>query len=153
MRWSWRKLLVWLMVLSTPLQGMAAARMLHCSPNHERMHAVASSPMPGHEHDHEHEHDHADGHGAGVDGTLVDGLVDPSAPILAQSVGAPEATFGASDSSCSACTACCAALGLPVRATGWLALPSPPDAPALSLPTMPSFVPSRLDRPPRALHA
>ncbi len=135
-----RVLLLWVMVLAMPLQGMAASLQAFCGPSHERMmqglapHDPAAPtarasdhPSPGH-------HGSAAVTGDGCDGAAGAGACP----------GAGHAGF-----SCSACAACCTMLAIPVHFT----LPersalaqSMPAATAAALTQPP---PDGLDRPPR----
>jgi hypothetical protein len=132
-----RCLLVWLLALALPLQGVAAASMRHCAPAGDAVHGQAAQ-AGGHglssaPHAHQADHGAAHGHAAAA---AADQAEDAPATAL------PEAK-------CSACAACCAALGLP--AVG-VKLPSPPGADDVARPApagVDSFVANGLDRPPR----
>lgn len=162
-----RSLLVWLMVLAVPVQGMAGAAMQHCaqaavpSDPHERVEAAH------HQHVAAHRHEpvlaaadpataglwsgSAPGHGpaAAVPAgpAVVDGPDGHDGPDAAGDHA--ETALAEGGHQCSACAACCSALGLPA----WVApLPMPTVAAVadlLPLVTIDSFVPAGLDRPPR----
>lgn len=137
MRSLCRLLLVWLAVLAMPLQGMAAAAMLHCAS--AGVARDAQRVPHGHAAD---GHDHADGHAHAhhhQDATGDEAGGDPS-PALASDAG----------HSCSACAACCAGAGLPA-ASLHLTLPELSSPPAtLAVATTVSFIVSGPERPPRA---
>ncbi|MBP7667821.1 MAG: hypothetical protein KA774_13315 [Burkholderiaceae bacterium] len=144
-----RTILVWVMALAMPLQGMAASAMLFCAPGHA---GVLQGPGPaaaavgGSHAAHAHHH----GHDADA--------MDQAAPTIEVAADAPCAgADGPSDPpphhgkfSCSACAACCVALALPGR----LVLPAA-SGPSQQVPTataapVASHQPDGLDRPPRA---
>jgi hypothetical protein len=146
-----RAFLVWVMVIATPVQGMAASAMLFCGPSHERMMqglmadgsgmASSQSAVTWHEDSaadhgvHEHaatEHPGAGNSGAGTDADGTTGLFPHHGKF-----------------SCSACAACCSALALP--ASFVLLAPSGPEhlAPMSPVEPVASHQPDGLDRPPR----
>lgn len=136
MRSGLRVLLLWVMVLAMPVQGMAANLMLFCSPGHGHMGLAGVT--------HEMHAGHADQglpdcHGSGsTDATAV---ADPAQPT-------PHGQFG-----CSACAACCAMLAIPARPVV-PAQPEPAQPVASASPaSLPSHLPDGLDRPPRAAAA
>ena len=88
MRPAVRLLLIWLVALALPAQGIAAATMQFCGPGHRQQ--VQSAPAAGHAH-------HAHHAAAAAD--------DSSAPA------AQLAQLG--KFKCSACAACCMATALP----------------------------------------
>jgi hypothetical protein len=122
-----RPLLVWLMVLALPLQGLAAATMLNCATAHGA--AVVAHDDPAQAHDHDHGHDH-------MAMTAAHGDATGDAPTL--------------DHKCSACAACHASLGLPA------ALPVLPDFDVtevhgpVSASGVSPFLTGGLERPPRS---
>jgi hypothetical protein len=119
----WRLLLIWLMVLALPVQGLAAAGLMHCAPIHERVDGQ------GHHGDAAHAHvDHAahDGHAADA--------ID----------------HAAHGHTCSACAACCPAIGLPAHGVDLPSAPVGGFAAGAAQSAGPSFVPAGLERPPRA---
>ena len=135
-------MLVWLMVLAVPLQGVAGTAMQHCA---DRVEQAVQAPAAAAHHAHGpraahaamvadvgHHHGAAD-HGVG------------SAPAGHQHSSAP-----AADHQCSACAACCSALGLPSRVVSLIPPRVAAAANALPGPAVESFVPARLDRPPRS---
>jgi hypothetical protein len=135
-----RSLLIWLMVLALPSQGLAASVMQHCAPVNPPVHsgAAIALSMDGHDHVHADElpGDDLAQQAHGSEGLTTDGA------NLAQGKAA-----GAGK--CSACAACCPAVGMPPSMNP---IPTPPaQTPALQLPfiAVDSFVPGGLDRPPR----
>lgn len=145
MRSFWRSLLVWLMVLALPLQGLAGTAMQHCADQVDRtvQRPVAAAAQ--------HEHGPLVGQvvaAAAADGAHHHGAADElEAAALADSQhsSAPEA-----DHQCSACAACCSALGLPSRVVPLTPPRVAATSNALPLLTVDSFVPAGLDRPPRS---
>jgi hypothetical protein len=138
-------MLVWLTVLALPLQGLAAAAMLHCASGaattHEVMHQQSPHGPSAHRHD---------GSPAPADApTTPLATPDDLHGTTPAAVGAGEPVAGGAHT-CSACAACCAAMALPALA--W-------DLPAPMLASVPlpasgagsaSFIASGLERPPRA---
>lgn len=127
-----RCLLIWLMALAVPMQGMAAASLRHCLPSHQRsgtlLAAGHSQTGPSHGH---HATDSAAGAGAAHD------------------AGPDKTADGHKAGKCSACAACCVALGLPAPAVRVPVVPADSFIAILRTEAPPSFVPGRLDRPPR----
>ena len=130
-----RTALMWLLLLALPLQGFAAATMLHCGPNHHGMSAES--------------HDHTISghrpHEAGIAGdphemATDDGGTDSSAVRHLNKL----AKF-----KCSACAACCMGVALPTAALAFAPIP-PAMAPDSCVPTSHAgFVTDGPDRPPR----
>jgi hypothetical protein len=129
-----RTVLLWILMTALPLQGWAAAAMLHCGPSHQRMDVTA--PESGDHHD-----------AAGSDhGHLADlGEVAASESHGKASHGSPSlAKF-----KCSACAACCLGLALPSMAPAFepLERASTLVPPASSAPVV--FLTGGQERPPR----
>ena len=137
---SLRRVLLWLLMLALPLQGLAGVARLHCADGPGTDAAVASHAAhgaagPAADHSHAtagHPHATADhDHGAAASATPDDGAA----------------------ASCSACAACCVALALVPQwpQAGASAprdlVPLPPQAPATT------FLTSGPERPPRSAHA
>jgi hypothetical protein len=136
--------MIWLLLLALPLQGFAAATMIHCGPNHHRMLATATLA-----------HGEAPGHGASA------AHAHPHQMALADDHAAAKSSDAGSDApsvqqldklmkfKCSACAACCMGAALPTAAMAF--------EPFVPLMTPDSFVPTRHigfvtdgpDRPPR----
>jgi hypothetical protein len=128
--------LVWLLALAVPLQGLAAATMLHCAPlrgdaapqaAHNHDHHVSSAALPHASASKDHDAHHASASHHGHDG-------DDTSPVH----------------TCSACATCNVGIGLPSTPTP---LAEPTAATAL-LPALASvhaaFLTSAPERPPRA---
>lgn len=140
MRVIWRSLLLWLLALALPMQGLAAAARMHCAAQTPMATPAAVAPHAGHHSGHQAAH-HGAHHGAHHAAMDVDGP--------AHGDGNGDADLPRSAHSCSACAACHAPVGLPAAL---VMLPAPPmggfmaatlaDAGA-------SHVPAGLDRPPR----
>lgn len=152
----WRLALMWLLLLALPLQGFAAATMLHCAPNHHAagvaamqepvgasMHSHAGHGAPSHDHGASHAASHAasvshhDHGAAGAPG-------DAAAPA-----DASPAFDTAAKAKCSACASCCFGAALPAAP---IALPAcVPDAAPSAVPCDEAigFVTDGPDRPPR----
>jgi hypothetical protein len=90
-----RLIVMWLLALALPIQGVSAATMLHCVSVHERMAAGVHGQAV---HAHHHSHDDAAAHDAG-------GGAD------AHSGGTSH--HHADKASCSACASCCSGVALP----------------------------------------
>lgn len=124
-------MMVWVMVIAMPLQGMAAPLMLFCGPTHGRMMQGVVPPqaatMPA--------HDHMHGHDDSVAASHHDGST-------------PAAQHG--QSSCSACAACCVMLAMPARFEVPAQSGSRHRPPPLVTVPVPSHLPDGLDRPPRS---
>lgn len=137
MRLHWRLLLVWLMALALPVQGLATAGSLHCSPPPARVHmqaqAMPAAAAQGSAHAHLRTHAQTPAHAAGHHG----------------SPGAAH-EHGHGGHTCSACAACCPAIGQPGRAVDLPSAPLGGFAADTVQAASPSFVPSGLERPPRA---
>jgi hypothetical protein len=140
-----RSLLIWLMVLALPSQGLAASVMRHCAPVGPPVHSVAAASLSMDGHDHVHAAEvpghHLAQHAPGSDVSTADGA------------GLAHGKVTAGAGKCSACAACCPAVGMPPSVSP---IPTPPaETQALQLPfiEVDSFVPGGLDRPPRTLLA
>ena len=142
---SLRGVLLWLLMLALPLQGLAGVARLHCAhggampataPSHEVQRAAGPAV------------DHAHVHAAAA------AVHDGAHAVTVPADSAPEAPDdGSAAASCSACAACCVALALVPQwpqacapVPGGLA-PLPPAAPAAS------FLTSGPERPPRLARA
>ena len=139
-----QSVLVWLVLLALPLQGLAAATMINCGPNHHRM--LAASVAASTE-----SRDHAmRGHHPHETGAAGD--------QHANAIGDDE--HGASSVhhldklmkfKCSACAACCMGAALPTAALVIASFP-PAMTTAVFVPAAHvDFVSDGLDRPPRLL--
>lgn len=131
MRLVVRCLLIWLMALAVPLQGMAAASLRHCLPAHERAQAGDAAHAEGHSHAVQ-SHSH-----------------HPGDEAAAHDAGPHKAADSFKAGKCSACAACCVALGLPEDAVQVPVVPADAFIARLGVTAPLSFVPGGLDRPPR----
>jgi len=150
-----RAFLVWAMVISMPVQGMAASVMLFCGPSQERMMQGLMADGPGVGPSRV-----AD---AGLEDSAADrGLHEHAAPVDpgADNSGAGSDADGlmslfphSGKFTCSACAACCSALALP--ASFMLPEPSSPEhlLPMSPVEPVASHQPDGLDRPPRTVLA
>lgn len=139
----WRALLLCVLALALPLQGAAAAAMVHCAamPVHE----PAFAPEASSHHDAGHAHAGAptDAIDAAADATAVHDA-DGSSGLLAKAH-----TAGAGHQ-CSACAACCAGMAIPARSTVWPAEEPPSLPPPAAETSVASFISGGLERPPRS---
>jgi len=102
---AWFKLvIVWLIALALPAQGLASATMAHCGPSHERMQATQVGA--GHHH----------GFDAGVSfhshGAQTADAADHS-PATAHGAYQPDKFSDLGQYKCSSCASCCAGVALP----------------------------------------
>ncbi len=131
-----RLLIVCLLALALPVQGLAAVVMMHCATEP----ALQPEKMQMQEHPHHHQHAHA--HGSAEAGTALDAAAPEDA---GQSAPASHQGHG-----CSACASCCVAMGLPSQAQA-LGLLLHSQAPALAAHAdLPAFLTEGPERPPRA---
>jgi hypothetical protein len=148
-----RTILVWVLALALPLQGVAASTMLHCGPSHARM-----TQGPGLESAARVESGTHEGHSARsstghsrVERAQPDSHHSEHARVIAQHDSASD---GASLSyhgkvSCSACAVCCSAVvmsgpvAMPDLARGVHTLNAASEALGAS------YMPDGLDKPPR----
>jgi hypothetical protein len=161
-----RTLLIWLLVLTVPAQGVAAATMAFCGPDHHggeaaavRLIAGSSADLvaaqgQGHVHAqaadgatarHAHHDHHAMGSSAGGDGDGADG----QAPALADH----GASHDSSAHKCSACASCCS-VGAILNSV--LDVPAPALVPTVFsavVPVVVAFAADGPDRPPRRVLA
>lgn len=132
MRSLLRFLLLCLMVVALPVQGLAATGAVHCAAMHERMQTASM-----HLHHDGSAHDHA--------------AADAQHEAAPASADLPQGQGGSFK--CSACAACCVALGLPA---GAIVLPHPPAQafqPAFGSRDPVAFLTGGPERPPRAFLA
>lgn len=144
-----RTVVIWLLALALPAQGMAAATMALCDPNHHRLAIVSPSVEPGPVESgrpapcHPREH--------GVVGAAAG--AEPSAQAQELPAGeVPAATWVQADPhQCSACAACCsaAAIGNDVVVLPAAAASSTPVTSLV--PGVERFASGGPDRPPRPL--
>jgi hypothetical protein len=135
-----RAVLIWLLALALPAQGVMAATMVFCGPNH---HERASASAAGHDADpaqqpHEpaaHAHDAA-----------TDGHVGMAA---ADGTDAPDKFAQSALHKCSVCASCCSAAAILDTAPKPHALEAAPADFAALAPVIEPFAVGGPDRPPR----
>ncbi|TAL20768.1 MAG: hypothetical protein EPO01_12965 [Aquabacterium sp.] len=131
-----RLFLLWLLAVALPMQGAAAAAMLHCSQAQGA--GQVATQAHAHHHDHDHGHDHAAMQGHADAGNARSATHDDHA---------------AGKTGCSACASCCHALALPAPAIV-LPMQEPAFTPfALRAHAAAVFLTDGPERPPRALLA
>lgn len=144
MNWFVRTLLVWLLVLAVPAQGMAAATMAFCGPNHHEGASARAATIVASEHAH-----HGDSlsvHGLDA-GASADMASADTASVNAHP--AAEKASQASQKKCSACASCCS-LGALLSTVP--VVPATDPAPAVFITVVPSVLAVAADgpdRPPR----
>lgn len=159
---SLRILLIWLLVLAIPAQGVAAATMLYCGPDHhgtrsdssrDGSHGVAA---PAHHHARDAEprhqdhamHDHA-AHG-GQNTESADAQAEVSVVTVATVAGVPDSS---PEVKCSVCATCCNAAAIASSVLGTSSNQASP-APLPSVVASPvSFITDGPRRPPRSFLA
>jgi hypothetical protein len=129
-----RQALMWLLLLALPVQGLAAATMLHCGAGHQRgASSLAGKAGSAHRHAASGAHHHA------------------AAAVVTAAVAHDAAQPDLTKSKCSACAACCIGAALPATALVFESF-APALAPLafVSEPAI-GFVTDGPDRPPRIL--
>jgi hypothetical protein len=140
-----RFIVMWLIAVALPFQGVAAATMLHCGSANP---APAASAHEGHAHHHHGadstassagtpSHHHGDHHGATADST--------STPPLSHHQADGKA-------SCSACASCCSALALPTTPVIVATHTVADTITTLRLLPVVAFLTGGPERPPRTIH-
>lgn len=156
-----RTVLIWLVALAVPAQGMAAVTMLHCGPGHHGAQAAQSSgqTLPdasqaaGEHAAHGHaSHPHLDTN------TVSDTAQNPASPDASAAAQVdktidPVKVAKAAYQKCSACASCCAGLALPSKAAIPPTIDAAREVTVLSLPEAASVVIDGPERPPRILRA
>lgn len=144
-----RTLLIWLLVLAVPSQGVAAATLSFCGPNHHHRAGAAPQMQLAALHDH-----------ARHDGTAATkhkhpptaALADQDSSAAAVSVGSAKFS-DTSNHKCSACASCCSVGAI---LSSLLAVPKPVLTPMVFFAVVPSFdtlAADSIDRPPRFILA
>ena len=139
-----RALLIWLLVLTVPAQGAAAATMAFCGPNHHGGGAAAQmqpAAAAGHAHQ---DGVAAQGHEHHQTAALAD--EESVTPAVA---AASAKVVDASKHKCSACASCCSVSAM---LNTVLAVPAPVFMPAVFstvVPSVDAFAADGPDRPPR----
>ena len=149
------RVLVYLLLLAIPLQGLAAASMAGCAPDHHdhggwantavtaaANTATLAHPQRGHTHQVDTVHPH---HAAA---SVVDVALEAMSDVDADADAVMDADIAAS-ATCSACASCCVSVALPTAAFEF-AFEPPAAAAHARLPTvMVGFVTGGPQRPPR----
>ena len=154
-----RTVLIWLVVLAVPAQGMAAATMLHCGPGHHgALTAQAHGPMLPVDPQAAHAaHGHASHSAleANAASETGQGARSPDAVEAAQADKAtdPVKVAGTTYQKCSACASCCAGLAFPSTSVMPPTLDLACEVTALAPPLAASAVIDGPERPPRVLRA
>lgn len=131
-----RVLLIWLLAIALPAQGVIAATMVFCGPNH---HDGASAAAVAHEADAAHSHDEA------ADGQAKSTAADETA--------APDKFSPSGMQKCSVCASCCSAAAI-YDTVPKVPVVEPVDAHFAALaPDVEPFAADGPDRPPRHLLA
>ena len=158
-----RTLLVWLLVLALPAQGVAAATMAFCGPHHPGGGAASHAEQRAaaeHVHPqarpqaHPQAHPEADAQGShGDHGDHHQATAARADSADAGSSAAPAKGGHADQQKCSACASCCS-IGAILNSV--LAVPAPELSPtvfAVVVPTVDAFAVDGPDRPPRIVLA
>ena len=137
--------IVWLVALALPVQGIARTTMAHCGPSHARMHTVQPNSdrhaLAAHHHG-----AHAAGsphHHAATAGTTGHATAPDHAAAL------PDKLTDLGKYNCSACASCCSVCAL---SSSFPPIPAPEVAPTVFVTVVPSvaaFTTDGPDRPPR----
>jgi hypothetical protein len=138
--------IVWLLALAIPAQGLAAATMAHCGASHQRMHA-AGAQAESHATDH-HRQQHSHQHEAGAVRSA-----DRHVAVSSHATTEPDKFSDLGQYKCGVCGSCCSAAAMPGFS---LALPeSAPVAQweAVRFHAYIVFVTDGPDRPPRPILA
>lgn len=138
-----RVIMLWWMVLALPMQGMAAAAMLHCGAAGAPV--PASSPQQAHHDGIHHAAPEADAAHAAHAHHAAD--AEGSAPAFGHDAG------HAAGHACSACAACCVAMGLPAGMPVLATAPAATTAVTALVAPAPSFLTAGPERPPRSQRA
>jgi hypothetical protein len=152
-----RLVVVWLVALALPVQGIAGVTMAHCGQSHERMEAAKGTSHHQHSaHEAGAAHHH---HDAGMADTThtVDQVDQADHPDPADHAAAAQAKAEAQPGKfsdlgqykCSSCASCCAGFALPSTMPR---VPEPLSAPAVfaeAVVTVDAFETDGPDRPPR----
>lgn len=135
--------LLWLLVLSLPVQGYAAATTAVCGTMHGDASSKGASIAP-HSHEgmpHSHQAHH---HDSDEQGGVVQHDADSSHASAAKS--------NAHADKCSTCQSCCVGLGMIAQGLAWHPPLDNTELPAASLiVSFTGFIPQGLERPPRTL--
>ena len=143
-----RALLIWLLVLAVPAQGVAAATMAFCGPNHHGGGAAAQmrATAPAN-------HGHHDGTVASEHEHPQASAVADEASSASTAAVASAKVSDASKHKCSACASCCSVGAI---LSSVLAVPAPVFTPtvfSVVVPSVDTFAADGPDRPPRMVLA
>lgn len=161
MKQLFKTVLIWLVALSVPAQGMAAVSMLHCGPGHQGAQSAQSMAQtlsgalpPAHEHPaHGHEH-HSLPDVDAVSDSGHNGSLANAAGVTETGQTPDTAKVAASTQhKCSACASCCAAMALPSREVMPAQIDAARDVIVSLTVNAASVVIDGLERPPRTLRA
>lgn len=133
-----RALLLWLLMLALPMQGLASVRWANCHDapgGHAAVAVTKAASIQGHAPS---GHDHHAGHGGHLDHGMVH--ADASASDDAE----------AATTTCSVCAACCVVAAPAPAPTVLASEQEPGHATPATFGAPPSAPPHRLERPPRA---
>ncbi len=143
----WLKLLiVWLVAIALPAQGVAGVTMAHCGTG-----PLAAVTASGHQHQHPRQHQHQHPQADQVaDDSHHHGADPADADTAASAAKAQPGTLAdVSQHKCSSCAACCAGTALPSAAPHLPQVESAAAVFAEDLLTVAAFASSGPDRPPR----
>ena len=157
-----RTVLIWLVALAIPAQGMAAVAMLHCGPGHPAASAaqpkVQAQPgdlwlAPADSAAHSHaSHGAADVDVAGDTGKYA-ALPDTADTAQGGKATVASKAAGSAHQKCSACASCCAGLALPSTAVMLQAIDPVREVTVLPRSWAASIVIDGPERPPRISRA
>jgi len=134
-------MLIWVLAVALPVQGVAAATMLACGPHHRHSGASASptSHAPRSVSHHSHLH--------------VPNAAAPARAAAADMKGDTATLAEAPAHKCSACASCCLSAGVATEAIVFLAVDSPDLFARLVTRTPAAYVTEGPERPPRRVLA
>lgn len=139
-------IVMWPLIAALPIQGIAAATMIACGPEHKASMAGMAAASSDHHHAEAapaHQHD---------DETSQNGDVDEPVPHANGDHAGSTSKHGTS--SCSACSACCIGAAMPPATPDWVPDHNGSES-VLSLPASAilSHISAGLERPPRSTSA
>ena len=159
-----RTVLIWLVALAIPAQGMAAVVMLHCGPGHHpaQKTGVTATLLPAVAHAEHAAHGHVGHRVQGSDAATSAAASADVQGVAAAATAADTPAGSASDADpstqppnqkCSACAACCAGLALPSAVALLPTLDPVREVTVLSPAWTAGVAVDGLERPPRILRA
>ena len=157
-----RTVLIWLVALAIPAQGMAAVAMLHCGPGHHPAQKAGATAtlLPEVAHAEHAAHGHVGHRVQGSDAATSAAASADVQGVSAAATAADTAADSASDADpstqapnqkCSACAACCAGLALPSAVALLPTLDPVREVTVLSPSWTAGVAVDGLERPPRIL--